>query len=95
MYILRRTRDFNKSYKRLERSGKLNKKMIAEADHVVRLLLAGEQLPPKYKDHQLQGKLKGYRECHIRYDILLMYQIIENSLVLLLVDIGTHADIFD
>ena len=31
------------------------------------------KLEPKYKDHQLKGELKEYRECHIEPDWLLVY----------------------
>ncbi|EMH40335.1 addiction module toxin component, YafQ family [Helicobacter pylori GAM96Ai] len=38
--------------------------------------LATEQpLEPKYKDHPLKGALKDFRECHLKPDLLLVYQI--------------------
>ncbi|MCQ2814099.1 YafQ family addiction module toxin [Helicobacter pylori] len=46
--------------------------------------LATEQpLEPKYKDHPLKGALKDFRECHLKPDLLLVYQIKkqENTLV--------------
>jgi len=61
---------------------------------VVNLLARNASLPSNYKDHALTGKFKEYRECHLKNDLLLMYQIIDNELILLLVDIGTHSDLF-
>ena len=58
------------------------------------LLAKGEQLPPKYRDHQLKGRLSMFRECHIKGDWLLVYRIIEDLLILSLHSMGTHADIF-
>ena len=58
------------------------------------LLAKGGILPPKYRDHQLQGKLSAFRECHIKGDWLLVYRIIEDKLILSLHSTGTHSDIF-
>jgi mRNA interferase YafQ len=59
------------------------------------LLAKGEQLPPKYHDHQLKGKLSAFRECHIKGDWLLIYRIIESKLILSLHSTGTHSDLFE
>ncbi len=61
---------------------------------VVNSLAAGEILDPKYKDHELSGDLKGFRECHITPDWLLVYQVVKNELVLYLFRTGTHSDLF-
>ena len=58
------------------------------------LLAKGEPLPPKYRDHQLKGRLSAFRECHIKGDWLLVYRIIEERLILSLHSTGTHVDIF-
>jgi len=58
------------------------------------LLAKGEPLPPKYRDHQLHGKLSAFRECHVKGDWLLVYRVIEDKLILSLHCTGTHSDIF-
>ncbi len=63
-------------------------------DDVIRILASGESLPEKYSDHSLNGNFKGYRECHIQPDWLLVYSIEDNDLVLVLTRTGTHSDIF-
>ncbi|MFA5987293.1 MAG: type II toxin-antitoxin system YafQ family toxin [Candidatus Paceibacterota bacterium] len=63
-------------------------------DIVVNSLAAGNILPATNKDHQLQGNLRRYRECHVQPDVLLMYEIRDDILVLVLVDIGSHNDLF-
>jgi mRNA interferase YafQ len=55
-------------------------------------LLNDIELEMKYKDHQLKGNMKEFRECHIKPDLLLMYGIIDD--VLELVNIGSHSEIF-
>ena len=63
-------------------------------EEVVNKLADGIVLEPKYKDHELAGEFKGLRECHITPDWLLIYQVIENDLVLYLSRTGTHSDLF-
>lgn len=53
-----------------------------------------ETLDTKYKDHQLKGKFKEFRECHIKSDLLLIYKIVDDELVLYLFQIGSHSDLF-
>ena len=63
-------------------------------NNVVDTLRQGKQLEAKYRDHELSGKFKGFRECHIKPDWLLVYLIENDILTLTLVDTGTHSDIF-
>lgn len=63
-------------------------------ENVINKLANREILDEKYKDHELSGDLKGLRECHVTPDWLLVYQIIENELVLYLSRTGTHSDLF-
>ena len=60
-----------------------------------RQLQSGEELDKKYRDHELKGKYKNFRECHIQPDWLLIYLIENDILTLTLVDTGTHADLFN
>lgn len=81
---------FEKSLKKSYRRG-LDIERLRE---VLRLLENGEKLPPKYKAHKLVGKYSGAWECHIRPDWLLVWEQNDTELILLLVETGTHADIF-
>ena len=63
-------------------------------DDVVEKLLSGIPLEEKYRDHELKGNYKGFRECHIQPDWLLVYLVENDILTLSLVDTGTHADLF-
>ena len=66
----------------------------AELKLVLDLLLNEQPLPKKYKDHSLSGNYKNYRECHIKPDLLLIYKIVKEELVLYVVHIGSHSDLF-
>lgn len=63
-------------------------------EEVVNKLASGMSLDPKHKDHELSGDFKGLRECHITPDWLLVYQAVEDELVLYLSRTGTHSDLF-
>ena len=76
--------------KKAQKQGK-NLKLLFE---IVDQLSEGKPLDPKYKDHKLSGKYDGKRECHIEPDWLLVYQYINNELVLVLVATGSHSELF-
>ena len=61
---------------------------------VVNMLLDGKPLPPKYRDHPLHGDKRGYRDCHIQGNWVLIYKIDKGILTLILSETGTHSDIF-
>ena len=55
--------------------------------------LANDQLlEPRYRDHALTGELKDYRDCHIKPDLVLIYQKPDGE-VLRLVRIGSHSEL--
>jgi mRNA interferase YafQ len=62
---------------------------------VVEMLLDGIPLPAKYCDHPLHGDKRGYRDCHIQGDWVLIYKIDKNVLTLILSETGTHSDILE
>ena len=84
------TNAFRKDYKLILRRG-YNTALLEE---VVDILASGEPLPDKYRDHELTGNFAGCRECHIKPDWLLIYQIREEELILYLTRTGTHSDLF-
>ncbi len=80
---------FKKDIKRLQKRGKDMKKLKIVIDK----LLENQELEPKYKDHALTGNWKGYRDCHIESDWLLIYKISETHLFL--ARSGSHSDLFN
>ena len=91
MYYKHYTKRFQKSYKKIIRSGKIKRQ---EIEGVVKVLAEGSTLSPKYKDHLLHGSMAGLHECHIRPDVLLIYQIKAKEFVLVLLNIGSHSELF-
>lgn len=89
-YIIKPTNQFVKDVKLMKKRGY----DINLLEKIVDKLSKGEKLPPKNRDHSLSGNFKGYRECHIMPDWLLIYKINENELILFLTNTGTHSDLF-
>jgi mRNA interferase YafQ len=85
------TNKMKRDVKRIIKRGKDKSKLLAALD----LLASQLPMPEKYHDHALKGEMDGYRECHIEPDWLLIYEIIEDSLILLAIGTGTHSDLFD
>ena len=87
MYYRYYTKQFQKSLNRIISSGKIKRR---EVEDVVDILSRGHSLSSGYKDHSLNGELSKYRECHIQSDLLLIYKIEKENLILILIDIGSH-----
>ena len=60
---------------------------------VLVLLESDQPLPQRYQDHPLSGSWSGCRDCHLRPDLLLIYEKFGND-VLLLVRLGSHSELF-
>lgn len=67
---------------------------IDKLKEVVDKLAEQSVLDKKYKDHNLLGEYKGFRECHIEPDWLLIYRIDKSEVELFLFRTGTHSDLF-
>jgi mRNA interferase YafQ len=85
------TNQFKKDYKKCKKRGL----PLEEIQHVMSLLIDEQELPPKSKDHVLKGSYKGYGECHIRHDWLLIYLVKEKEGTIIFTRTGTHTDLFD
>ena len=85
------TSRMKRDVKRMKRRGKDIDKLIAVLD----MLARQEQLPERNRDHALTGSFSDFRECHIEPDWLLMYQVIDDLLVLSAIATGSHSDLFD
>ena len=92
MLKLEFTGRFKKDYKTMIKRG-VNPKKLEE----LLVLLCNEQtLPDSYRDHNLVNSrnYKDMRECHIQSDWLLVYQIVNDTLILKLIKTGIYSDLF-
>ena len=84
---------FKKDYKRIKATphhAKDAEKLLSSA---VKLLAQDKELPPANRDHSLSGDWVGYRECHIKPDLLLIYKKHGNN-TLRLARFESHSELF-
>ncbi|MBR2360016.1 MAG: type II toxin-antitoxin system YafQ family toxin [Bacteroidaceae bacterium] len=89
-YELRVTGEFKQNLKLCQKRGL----PMNELWEVIDKLLHGETLDSKYRAHILSGDRKGQWECHIRPDWLLVWEQNERELILIMLNTGTHSDLF-
>jgi mRNA interferase YafQ len=83
-----------KDYRRVKAAPHHAQDVDALLENVVALLADDRPLPEKYRDHALIGDWNGYRECHIKPDLLLIYRTKEPGL-LRLARLGSHSELFN
>lgn len=89
-YIIKPTNQFKKDYKKIKKQNK----NLGILKNVIDTLANGEILPKKFRDHMLIGNYKGKHECHLEPDWLLIYEYIEDELILFLTRTESHSDLF-
>lgn len=93
MYRLKYSKKFSKSLRKISNSVG-GKKILQEVETFLQILEQGNKIPESYKDHQLHGDYREYRECHIRGDVLIVYRKEEDIVFITLIDIGSHSYLF-
>lgn len=90
MLKVRYTNQLKKDYKLIKKRGyDINKLKFVE-----KLLAEEKTLPVKYKAHYLTGNYKGFKECHIEPNWLLIYMIEKDEITLTVSRTGSHSDLF-
>ncbi len=90
MYAVKPTTKFQKDLKRVQKRG-YDLSLLTD---IIKKLAMGQALPQKNKDHPLSGNFVGCRECHVTPDWLLIYEVVDDDLILYLTRTGTHSDLF-
>lgn len=90
MYTIERTNSFKKAFKRCVKRG-LD---ISLFETAINILVETGTLPKKYRPHKLSGQYRELWECHISPDWLLVWSQNDETLTLILIDTGSHSDIF-
>ena len=89
MNTLKLTSQFKKDLKRY----KLKAETIAKLEAILKLLAQGLPVPEENRPHLLTGNYKGYMECHVENDTLLIWWDKETGIIKL-VRFGTHSELF-
>ena len=90
MHRFKTTKQFEGDYRLLVKRGKDMEKLKT----VMRCLVNQQPLESRYRDHALTGNFKGFRDCHIEPDWILLYRIDKTLEEITFVRSGSHADLF-
>ena len=88
MRKLVRTSQFKRDFKKRI----LNSADEAALEDVLRRLISGAPFEPRHRDHGLKNSRNGVRDCHVKPDLLLLYEIAGDEVRLR--RLGTHSDLF-
>lgn len=89
MKILKLTSQFKKDLKRY----KHKTEVINKLETILKNLAQGSPVPEENRPHLLTGNYKGYMECHVENDTLLIWWDKDTDIVKL-VRFGTHSELF-
>lgn len=89
MKQLKPSTQFRKDYKKIAN----NPQKVAAFKQIANYLISDTPIPPVHRPHSLKGKYKGYMECHIESDFLLIW-IDEQKGIVELVRLGSHSELF-
>lgn len=92
MRTIDRASAFKRDYRR-EAKGRHQATLDDALKHVLVALATDQPLDARYRDHDLSGDWAGYRECHVKPDLLLIYRKSDGD-TLRLARIGSHSELF-
>ncbi|MEJ2767565.1 type II toxin-antitoxin system YafQ family toxin [Mycetohabitans sp. B46] len=92
MRTIDRSSAFKRDYKR-EAKGQHRTTLDDVLKPVLLALATDQSLATRYRDHDLSGDWAGYRECHIKPDLLLIYRKSDSD-TLRLARLGSHSQLF-
>jgi len=93
MRKIERSSAFKRDYKHVKATPRYSKDIDVLLAVVLSALLVDEPLTAHFRDHDLIGDWSGYRECHIKPDLLLIYRK-PDAEILRLARIGSHSELF-
>jgi len=91
MRTIERTSKFKKDYKR-ELKGRHKTNLQLDLINLVTLLANDEELDSRYCDHALSNNWKGYRDCHLKPDLIVIYRKI-GDYIIQLVRMGSRSNL--
>jgi len=91
MLTVSRTTAFKRDYKR-EAKSPAHTDLSELLQGVLTLLATSQALPEANRDHPLKGEWRGYRDCHLKPDLVLIYKKDKDEIQL--VRIGSHSELF-
>jgi mRNA interferase YafQ len=93
MRTIERSTAFKRDYKR-ESKGRYRASLETDLVTVLTALASDKPLEARYRDHDLSGAWAGYRDCHIKPDLVLIYRKSDAN-TLRLARLGSHSELFE
>ena len=91
MRTIDRTNQFKRDYKR-ELKGQHRTTLEGDLVKILKVLVSDTPMAEKYRDHALTGEWKDSRDCHIKPDLVLIYQKPDDNR-LVLARLGSHSEL--
>ena len=88
---LERTNQFKRDYKRVAR-GQHGPTLDARLMSIMQALASDQPLEVPHRDHALSGTWSDFRDCHVKPDLVLIYQK-PDAATLRLVRLGSHSEL--
>ena len=85
------TNQFKRDYKR-ESKGQHRATLDTDLFHVFNALANDQPLESRHHDHALTGDWKDHRDCHIKPDLILIYNTFSPD-TLQLIRLGSHSEL--
>ena len=92
MRTIDRSSAFKRDYKRVAK-GQHRATLDANLIPVLMALVDDQPLEPRHRDHDLSGVWAGYRDCHVKPDLVLIYRKPDAN-ILRLARLGSHSELF-
>jgi mRNA interferase YafQ len=94
MRTIDRATAFKRDYRRVKADSRYTRNIDALVVDILALLVADQPLPERNRDHALGGQWKGYRDCHLKLDLLLICSK-PDAETLRLARLGSRSELFD
>ena len=91
MRTIERTGQFQRDYKR-ESRGRQRAHLDAGLARIIETLANDQPLEARHHDHALSGEWSDHRDCHVKPDLVLIYQK-AGADALRLVRLGSHTEL--
>lgn len=92
MLKLKTEKGFEKDIIELKKSGKYNDEIFNEIKSIIEKLQHNDPISQIYRRHKLVGDLKGYEALHIQGDLVMIFKIKDDELILVM--LGKHTKVY-
>ena len=91
MRAIERSTQFKRDFKR-EMKGRHRRTLETDLTTLLHALVRDAPLAERHRDHPLAGEWSGFRDCHLKPDLVLIYEKPDTD-TLRLVRLGSHAEL--